>query len=354
LYAIFNIKLVEIKMKAIFFFVVVFALVILCPCKSISQKNYNFYISNSGSDSNSGTSKKLPRQTITQTVPLIKNLAALNGSVSIGLKVGNVFNEAFLPSSTIQLGSYTDAGQKNSFAILNGSAVYDSGWVKEIGTLNTFKQDIPLSGFTGNGTNGIGQYSYVYIIEIDKELEKTKPFTARKILQFVSDHSALDTIAGSFYEPVTTTENPKTIYIHTSDGSSPNSNLKYRYEVSVQGRAVNSAAYSNNRFENLWVRGYGVGQGMMPSGSNSYYNKIIFGPGAAIHHIGVASGIINRSLFLPGPKNTDEFAVVFYDVQGEGRHNKISNSIFLDIPQPIYSHISYGTTYKLWYKLCRT
>ena len=155
----------------------------------------------------------------------------------------------------------------------------------------------------------------------------------------------MENTPGSFYTPVNTNENPMPVFIHTSDGSSPNANTKYRYEVTVRDWAVNSTYQQDNKFENLWVRGFGAGNGMLPGGANSYYNKIIFGPGAAIHHLVVRSGIINHSLFLPGPKNTNEYAVVFYDVEGLGRHCTIENSMFLDIRSPVYAHTSSGTNY---------
>ena len=65
----------------------------------------------------------------------------------------------------------------------------------------------------------------------------------------------------------------------------------------------------------------------------------------AIHHLGVRSGTINHSLFLPGSKNTNDFAVVFYDMEGLGRHCTIKNSMFLDIGAPVYAHTSFGTNY---------
>ena len=99
--------------------------------------------------------------------------------------------------------------------------------------------------------------------------------------------------------------------------------------MTVKDFAINSTYQQNNIFENLWVRGFGAGIGMLPGGDNSYYNKIIFGPGAGIHHLVVRNGIIDHSLFLPGSKNTDEFAVVFYDVEGLNRHSDYQE---FDIP----------------------
>ena len=57
------------------------------------------------------------------------------------------------------------------------------------------------------------------------------------------------------------------------------------------------------------------------------------------------SGTIDHSLFLPGAENTGDFAVVFYDTEGLGRHCTVRNSMFLDIGTPVYAHTSYGTNF---------
>ncbi|MEP6597342.1 MAG: gliding motility-associated C-terminal domain-containing protein [Ginsengibacter sp.] len=319
-------------------------LVFLLPYVSVSQLNYNFFISNSGSDTNSGVSQRLPKRTIAATKQQINTFGSLSGKVSVGLQSGSEFNESLILTYPIQIGTYRDSLQKNDFALLTGSEAFDSGWDKMTGTSNTYKLDIASSGFTGNGAMGIGFYSFIYVTEIDKELEKTAPFTARKILQFASGMNAVDLIPGSFYE-ANSNVNPTTIFVHTSDNNSPNAHSKYRYEVTVKAIAVGSYNIKNNRFENLWLRGYGAGIGAIPSGANAYYNKVIFGPGSGIHHVVLRNGTINHSLFLPGPKNIRNLAAVFYDVEGFNRHNKISNSIFLDIESPIYTHISYGSNH---------
>ncbi|MGH2565026.1 MAG: hypothetical protein ACRDE5_10960, partial [Ginsengibacter sp.] len=313
---------------------------------SFGQDTFDFYISNSGKDTYPGNVEFLPKKTIAATAPLLLNYFSTKGSVKLGLKSGDVFHESLVTSYPIGVGTYTtDKSGQNDFAILDGSKEFDTGWEKEDGEEYTFEQDIPYSGFTGYGIGGIGSYSYIYVTEIDKELEKTAPSSARKVLEFLSDSDDVERTPGSFYTPINTNENPKHIFMHTSDGSSPNGNSKYRYEVTVRDWAINSTYQANNSFENLWVRGFGAGNGILPGGDNSYYNRIIFGPGAGIHHLVVRSGTINHSLFLPGAKNTTQFAVVFYDVQGEGRHCTVKNSIFLDIPTPLYSHTSYGTNY---------
>jgi hypothetical protein len=320
-------------------------LLLIFPGVSFAQQSFDFYISNNGNDSNPGTSAVFPKKTIAAIAPLIQRIYTAKGSVKIGLKSGDFFEENFLPPCPVQLNTFTDNFGQNDFTILNGSREFTTGWVLESGTLFTFKQDIPYTGFKGYGINGIGSYSFMYVLEIDRTLEKIAPFTARKLLKFLPGITAVENTAGSFYIPVNTVENPAPVYIHTSDGNSPNVNSKYRYEVTVRDWAVNSTYQPDNHFENLWIRGFGAGNGMIPSGTNSYYNKMIFGPGAAIHHLVVRSGTINHSLFLPGPKNTNEFAVVFYDQEGLRRHCTIKNSMFFDIPEPLYTHTSYGTNY---------
>lgn len=314
------------------------------PLSSIAQENFNFYISNKGSDSFPGTSYMFPKRTIAGTGVSLKNFSNNKPIVKLGLKAGDIFEETLVTSYPIAINTYTDTATKNDFAILNGSAEFSAGWLKDSGSVNTFHQPIFYNGFVGYGIGGIGKYSFIYVFEIDKALEKTAPFTARKLLQFVSSIKTVENTPGSFYTPVSN-QKPLPLHIHTSDGESPNGNKKYRYEVTVRDWGINSTYQPNNHFENLWVRGFGAGNGMLPGGANSYYNKIIFGPGAGIHHLVARSGTINHSLFLPAARNTNSFSVVFYDVEGLARHCYIKNSMFLDISSPIYMHTSFGSNY---------
>ena len=314
-----------------------------CFCVK-AQGGFDYYISNTGNDANAGNSKQLPKKTIAGVAATVSGGAMPVQPLKIGFKSGEVFNETFFPGFPVQVGTYFDNGSKN-FAILNGTAVFDSGWVRTPGTSNVYEQSIPVTGFTGYGINNVGSYSIVSVFEIDKALEQTSPFTARKVLKFFNALQTAEAVPGSFYEPVTVNANPIKVYIHTSDGTSPNNNSRFRYEVTVKDRAINSTYQQNNRFERLWVRGYGAGNGMIPAGANSSFNRMILGPGAGIHHLGLRGATISNSLFLPGALNTDFYAVVFYDVEGYHRHNSISNSIFLDIPYPLYAHNSYGSNF---------
>lgn len=316
----------------------------LLPVTVKAQRSYDVYTSNEGNDHFPGTSAQFPKKTIAGTIQTLKQLAGSNKVARLALKSGDRFEESLVTSYPIEIGTYLENPSKPLRAILDGSTTINDGWGKAPGFTNAYLQQVAYNGFTGAGINTIGQYSFIYVTEIDKALEKTAPFSARKILSFVASRNDVDNTAGSFYIPQTN-EQPMPVLVHTSDGRSPNNHPLYRYEVTVRDWAVNSTNQANNRFENLWVTGFGAGNGMLPGGDNSFYKNIVFGPGAGIHHLVTRSGRIDHSLFLPGPRNTGEFAVVFYDVQGLGRHCAITNSIFLDIPSPVYAHTSGGKNY---------
>lgn len=322
------------------------SIIMICfHATTFAQEKFDFYLSNKGNNAYPGTSQLLPKQTIGGIKSSLNNVALSKGVAKLGLKAGDIFNESLTTSYPVWVNTFNDIPEQKGFAILDGGQKADTGWLLLDSSSGVYQQKITYEGFTGYGVSNIGSYSYIYVVEIDRELEKTAPFTARKILNFVSDLPALENTAGSFYIPFNTTDNPVQVCIHTSDGNSPNSHKRFRYEVTIRDCAVNSTYQPGNRFENLWVTGFGAGIGMLPGGNNSYYNKIVFGPGAGIHHLVARSGVINHSLFLPAAKNTNYFAVVFYDVEGLGRHCTIKNSMFLDIPQPVYAHTSYGTNY---------
>lgn len=309
------------------------------------QEKMDYYISNQGNDLNPGTSHFFPKKTLSGLGSVLKDVSNATGPTKVGLKRGDIFEESLATSYPVHLNAYSINPGEKAFVVFNGSKEFNTGWKKVTGAHNTYQQSIPYSGFTGYGINNIGSYSFIYVIEIDKKLEKVAPISARKPLQFVTGQAAVEKTIGSFCIPVNTNENPMPVFVHTSDGSSPNENKTYRYEVVVRDWAVNSTYQPNNYFENLWVRGFGAGIGMLPGGNGSYYNKILFGPGAGIHHLVLRSGTIDHSVFFPGPKNTNTYGVVFYDREGMGRHGIIRNTMFLDIRLPIYSHTSEGSNF---------
>jgi hypothetical protein len=325
-------------MKIIFFIISLLGLAAIVQ----GQQACDYYISNAGNDTGTGT-EAAPKRTIAGVNTAVSNASLLPGQIlKIGLRSGDVFNETFYPGYPVNASTYFPNGARN-FAILKGSKDYNSGWLPQGN--NTYRQQIAINGFRGYGINMIGSYSYVYVFEIDRQLEAVAPITARRMLKFVSTPASLSATPGSFYEAPVINVDSVEVFIHTKDGLSPNNHPKYRYEVCTRDWAVNSTYQENNYFEKLWVTGYGAGNGMIPAGANTTFNRMIFGPGAGIHHLGLRGAVINNSLFLPGPRNTNGHAVVFYDVEGFRRHNTIRNSIFLDIKHPMYTHKSNGSNF---------
>ena len=310
-----------------------------------AQGGFDWYISNQGNDLQSGFSPQAPKRTLSGYSNNPASAGPAARPLKIGFRAGDIFEESFTPGFPVQAGTYFDRAGINRFAILSGTRSYNSGWIPAPGTRNVFEQLIPLTGFTGYGINNVGAYSMVYVIEYDRSREAASPISAGKLLRFVRSLQECDDTPGSFYEPVTIDENPKRIYIHPSDNRSPNQHPAFRYEVCVRDRAINSTWQSGNLFEKLWVRGYGAGNGMIPSGNNSIFRSMIFGPGAGIHHLVLRQAVIDRSLFFPAAENTSSFAVVFYDTAGGRRRNVVSNSLFLDLPSPLYVHTSGGSNY---------
>ena len=323
--------------------VILFLINIFFTCSWLQgQPVYDYYVSNSGNDAGAGT-PATPKRTLAGVNAAVLNASVIQGQcLKIGLKGGDIFNETFSPGFPVYAGGWYPFGGKN-FAVLKGSKDCNSGW--EIQNSNIYRQRINVNGFRGYGINTIGAYSYVYVFEIDRQLEVSSPLTARRMLSFVSSLSAVALSPGSFYQPPVTSPDSVELFIHTTDGASPNNHLRYRYEVCTRDWAFNSSYQQGNTFERLWVMGYGAGNGMIPAGANTTFNRMIFGPGAAVHHLGLRGAVINNSLFLPGPKNTGSYAVVFYDVEGFRRHNTIRNSIFMDIKYPVFVHKSGGSNF---------
>ncbi len=309
----------------------------------VAQADFDFYLSNAGNDANAGT-LAAPKKTIAGINAAVAAGGPVAAPLKIGFRSGDVFYDSYNPGFPVLAGTYFPDAASKKFAVLNGAQAFNNGWVRTDSTNNIYHQDIPLTGFNTYGING-WRYSYIYVFEIDRQLELTAPITAKRLLKFVPTLVGADSTPGSFYEPDSYAPGVIRVFIHTSNGRPPNNNPQFRYEVSVRDRAINSSLQQKNHFERLWVTGYGAGNGMIPAGANSTFNRMIFGPGAAIHHLGLRGAVITNSLFLPGPVNTNGYAVVFYDVEGLGRHNLLRNCIFLDIRNPVYAHTSYGSRY---------
>ena len=300
----------------------------------VAQQAHVFVSSSIGNENNTGltptTAKKLLQPTL---------IASNINPLKVGCLANDVFNENFFSNKSIQLSSYyLPNTNKALLATFNGSTMYNTGWQKEVGYNNIYSITIQPQGYVGNGVNGIGQYSFIYVTEVNKQTALQQPYTSKKPLRFINNVAQADTMQGSYVEEITNGPIAKKIYVHTSNSASPNNNENYQYQIAVKDWAIYGFTIPNNRYEKLWVYGYGAGVGMLSSGTNAYYNRIIFGPGGGIHHLGVRGGSINKCVFLPASENVTEYAVVFYDTQGNYGRNSINNSLFLGIDKPLYTH----------------
>ncbi len=322
----------------------IFTTACLLSCIQIlfAQQPFNMYVSNSiGNDVHTGLTPTNAKKLLKPTILSYPN----NVQLKVGCLASDVFNENIFSNKAVQMGSYylpnTD---KSLLATFNGSTTYNSGWQKEVGYNNMYSITIQPEGYIGNGVNGIGQYSFIYVTEVNKLTAVVQPYTSKKPLRFLNNLLQADTMPGSYVEEVTNGPIAKKIYVHTSNSTSPNNNTNYQYQIAVKDWAIYGFAIPNNSYEKLWVYGYGAGVGMLPSGTNAYFNRVIFGPGAGIHHLGVRAGSINNCVFLPASENVTKYAVVFYNTQGNMARNSINNTLFLGIDDPLYTHTSGSNT----------
>ena len=172
-------------------------LLLQLPGLLAAQSKTDFYVSNSGNDSFPGTSNIFPKKTIAGVAPSLKKSFHANGFVKLGLKSGDIFQEGLITSYPIEINTYADNTAPKALAILNGTKEFGSGWLKDSGTASTFYQPIPYTGFVGYGIGAIGEYSFISVFEIDREQEKTAPFSARRLLTFVPNATVVENTAGA-------------------------------------------------------------------------------------------------------------------------------------------------------------
>ena len=298
---------------------------------------FNFYVSNQGLSSNGGTTPNLPKQSIGSISSLINSFAVINKKVSLGLEANSIFREQYDVSvSNIKIGSFKlqdNIGER--VAQITGMDIVND-WKLTQGKNSVYEYTVNHSLDLTNPN-----YNYLFVAEIDTALEKLHPVSAIKYLPLVSTLDKCDALPGSFFIS-TVIQNPISIYIHATTGI-PGKN-KFRYEVVKRPFTINGFYQNDGIFENLYLRSSGNGYGMLSAGKNTVVRNITF-QGGGTHHSVIKGGVVDHSLFLPGPKGlADEIALVFYTPDGSG-NNKISNSVFLDIAHPIFSHTDGASNY---------
>ena len=298
---------------------------------------FDFYVSNQGLNSNSGTSVSTPKLSIASVNALVNDYAAINKYASVGLKTGSSFREQFdILKDNISISNFGVQDGRKAAQITGMDIVKD--WQKTPLRTNVYECTVTHTIDLINP-----YYHYVFVAEIDTALEKLFPVSAVRYLPLVSTLEQCDATPGSFFI-VPLTQNPVTINIHPSAGI-PGKN-KYRYEVVTRPFTINSFYYNNCTFENLFLQSSGNGYGMLGAGNNTVVKNVTF-QGGGVHHAVIRSGNISHTVFLPGPKSlNDEVAFVFYAPEGQGNINRISNTVFFDVNCPLLTHTNGTSNYR--------
>lgn len=297
----------------------------------------DYYVSNRGLNSNSGLSDSTPKLNIDSVETLLATPALSGRNVTLYLEANSTFREQFDPySNNLNLNQFNSTNGKRPAKISGMDVIAD--WRTTPGRANVFQHLLihQIDLYTP-------EYSYIMVAEIDTLLEKTHPVSAVKYLRLVLGVGRCDSTAGSYYTAGVIT-NPASIYIHPTQGS-PGRN-KYRYEVTTRNFSVNGLYVNNSTYERLFLQSSAYGYGMLAAGKNTLVRNVIF-QGGGTHHVVMKSGGIDSSLFLPGPNGLkDRIAAIFYEAEGTNNVNTITNSVFLDIPNPVYTHTNGTVNHK--------
>lgn len=300
----------------------------------------DYYVSAYGSDGNSGTGKTAPKRTISALTTLTN--ASTIPVTRIALEGGSVFRSEgiTLTRGSVSINSYNrNRAGKYHFPLLIGADPFVTGWTL---TDTHWSQDIP-----NTFTDEMNGYDFMYVIEVDTLLEKVAPLTARHYLRRVASIAAVDTTTGSYYSALSAAVSPMAVHIHTTDGTSPNNNARYRYEVVTRNNAIYRNAggtYGQEvNVENIFAMDYAQGQGEYGSRLDSLYVNRCIAMGNAKHIASAGNySSYNNCGFICGDPTIMEYAFTFYRSEALNSINTMQNSFFLDLPTIMYAHASYG------------
>jgi hypothetical protein len=323
-------------------------IILTISCFSFSslfaQTTVNFYGNPStGNNGNAGTSTGTAKQTLKSLDTLVN--ASVIDTVIVNLAGNSTFSGTdglYLNRSKVFVKSYNPSGSGNyNFPILKGADNFTTGWSLS-GAAYTYSQNIHNSI-----TISVNNYSFMYVVEVDTALERTAPYTARRYLTRVASQAAVESTPGSYYSPVSAVASPVVMYLHTSDGVSPNNHPSYRYEVVTRDGAVDrdlGGTFGNYlSVDKVIAMDYGQGTGSIASRLDSFRmtRSVIVGNTTHQGVYGMKS-IIDRCLFMEGDLTLDGTAIVFYQVDGSPYPSTVSNSTFLDQGGVLYTHTSFG------------
>jgi hypothetical protein len=293
---------------------------------------------NNGNNSNAGT-ETAPKKDLSNIEGNLAGLAAHYGIARAQLMVNGRWREKITVGTGTKIGAFGFTGKGNVF--VPEITAYDvaGAWTD---TSNMGKQTW-AHGIVTNQPD----YHYVLVAEIDTLLEKSRPLNSYYYMDLATSRANCDATPGTYYiDPLATSS--ITVYVHPSDGSSPTAS-KYRYEIMKRSFAVDAtsggtvASGGSRRLvlERLRLRGGGHGYGVVGSGDSAIIRYSILEGGGTHHYVGNAF-YFDHNLLWGQPKGltNGSTGVVAYKGNAGGNKTQISNSIFLDNPNPIYAHQS--------------
>lgn len=306
---------------------------------TVNQCSY-YVDSVSGSDANAGTDASVPLQHLA-AVPVVTSGA------TICLRRGSVFKDSLYVgivgvTSAINNITVQDYGPVNLAMPLidNGDAIPAGAWSLSPGTTNVYQATVPGPGTST--TTPYGVYNSSGNIWINVWECKSAPCTPTGVggndtyLSNQLSTSTVDSTAGSYYVAGMTSSAPPTnassltIYMHTSDGTSPATN-GYSYTFSNRFTAV--SIYGNNSIvKNIAAKkssGNGGSFGGGPDGSNATYTNIEADQGGKHNMICSGGCTVNNSKFVDEYYSGGGNMFVAFDQNGSGLPITLNNDIFL-------------------------
>lgn len=291
----------------------------------------NFFVDGiNGSNSNNGLTESTPKQTVGVVNGSMTGLATYYGQARLAIKYNSYLHEQYTSLGYTKIGAYGFNGMgRMMLPALNGADV--AGTWTDTSTIykQTWTHDVSL---------GNPDYNYIYVVEIDTAVEKIAPFSARRYLTFATSIANCIATPSSCFT-VDVTVNPITVYVNPTGGN-PNAS-KYRYEIVKRDfcfDARSTVPSSNNILENTWYLNSGHGYGMVGTGDSTIiYRSVLQGGGT--HNAVIASGIVDRNVWLPGPHlPTGSYTIVAFKNDVTGLSTRFTNNIFFDGLNEIYAH----------------
>ena len=272
-----------------------------------TYRKLDYYLDTvNGSNSNSGTSIRAPKQTVASLLPsgiLVDQMVGIARN-SICREFWGSYYNPLLGGGNFGFVEYPPSGDtQGRMPIITGSTPVPNGsWTNNGDGTYTFSwTSSQLMQHTG--------YSYVYPLEIATATEAATPYASTNVMIAVNTYANCVATAGSYYHildgsPTTT----HSITIHPSDGLAPGSGA-YRYEVpySQSNFNANATQYPGLLCAGLEIVNSGSGYGNMSGATNTIFDRCITAYGG--QHANVTrSAYVQRCLFYHNQQYIDIYS----------------------------------------------